>query len=54
VAGVEDDVFIFSGMFDNTSSTVRKAFAVSPDFAEPIKTLVGVFTEVVKVELILI
>jgi len=41
VTGVEDDVFIFSGMFDNTSSTVRKVFAISPDIGEPISTPVA-------------
>jgi hypothetical protein len=41
VAGVEDDVFIFSGMFDVACSTVRKVFAASPDNGEPIATPVG-------------
>ena len=41
MAVVEDDVFIFSDMFDNTCSTVRKVFAISPDIGEPIATPVG-------------
>jgi hypothetical protein len=38
VGGVEDVVFIFSVMFDNPYSTVRKVFAISPDIGEPIAT----------------
>ena len=55
MADVEDNVFIFSGMFDNTCSTVRKIFAISPGIVEPFATPVVGFTEiVVKVERILV
>jgi len=55
VADVEDNMFIFSGMFDNTCSTVRKMFAISPGIGEPFATPVVGFTKVVvKVELILV
>ena len=41
MADVEDNVFIFSGIFDKTCCTVRNVFAVSPDIGEPIATPVG-------------
>jgi hypothetical protein len=41
VAGVEDDVFIFSGVFDNAGNSVRKVSSISRDICDPIATPVG-------------
>ena len=41
MAGVEDDMFIFSCMFDNACSSVRKVLAIIPVIGEPIAKPVG-------------